>query len=196
VSSLSGADAPTTTTTPIAIPEIPDRLWSWNREPVGSVLDCGGVTWTAPAKSDFWRKTEGVPSAHDGSSLLTLVEGDFTFELQARGSFTGLFDQVGLMVVSSEERWLKAGIEIDGEIWLSAVHTREESDWSRERWGSAGVGLRAVRSDDTIEVSVEDPAGWRTFRILYLPGPVGLGPYSCSPKGDGFEASVTGLKLT
>ena len=116
-------------------------------------------------------------------------------ELQVRGEFVDRYDQVGLMVVASDERWLKAGIEVDGERWLSAVHTRDESDWSRERWDASEARLRAVREDATIEVSVAGDGGWRVFRTLYLPGAVGIGPYSCAPKGAGFEASVSELRV-
>jgi uncharacterized protein len=195
MTSLAGADAPTTTTAPAPIPGVSGREWSWNRPPTTWGVADGGVMWTCPGSSDFWRKTEGVPPAHDGCSLLTLVDGDFEFELLVRGAFSGTYDQVGLMVVSSEVSWLKAGVEVDGEPWLSAVHTREESDWSRERWQSTEARLRAIRHDGTIEVFVAEGEGWRVFRTLFLPGPVGVGPYSCSPKGEGFEASASNLRI-
>jgi uncharacterized protein len=195
MNSLIGADAPTTTTPASTIASIPRRAWSWNREPSSWDASGPGLTWRCRGVSDFWRKTEGVPPAHDGCSLLTRVEADFEFELLVTGTFTGLYDQVGLMVVASELRWLKAGVEIDTDLWLSAVHTREESDWSRERWDEPSVRLRADRRNGTIELSVMTAGVWRVFRTLHLPGSVGIGPYSCSPKGDGFEASASQLKL-
>jgi uncharacterized protein len=195
MTSLAGADAPTTTTAPAPIPGVSGREWSWNRPPTTWDVADAAVMWTCPGNSDFWRKTEGVPSAHDGCSLLTRVDGDFEFELSVRGAFSGTYDQVGLMVVSSEVTWLKAGVEVDGDAWLSAVHTREESDWSRERWGSTEARLRAIRRDGTIEVFVAEGEDWRVFRTLLLPGPVGVGPYSCAPKGEGFEASASDLKI-
>jgi regulation of enolase protein 1 (concanavalin A-like superfamily) len=171
------------------------RAWGWNRDPVTWESSDGSVTWRCPGGTDFWRKTEGVPSAHDGCSLLTRVEDDFELDLRVRGEFVDRYDQVGLMVVASEERWLKAGIEVDGERWLSAVHTRGESDWSRERWHASEARLRAVRKDATIEVSVARDGGWRVFRTLHLPGAVGIGPYSCAPKGAGFEAEAVELRV-
>ena len=194
-SSPSGAGAPTTTTAPQAITGVSGRAWSWNREPVAQRISERTVTWTCPGGTDFWRKTEGTPIAHNGCCLLTGVEGDFELEVAVSANFTDQYDQAGLMVVCSELRWLKAGVEIDGEAWLSAVHTREESDWSREAWGSSQVHLRAVRHEETVEVYVEQDGGWRNYRTLYLPGPVGIGLYSCAPKGTGFEASGQVLNL-
>jgi regulation of enolase protein 1 (concanavalin A-like superfamily) len=99
------------------------------------------------------------------------------------------------MVVASELRWLKAGVELDGELWLSAVHTRDESDWSRALFDVPEARLRVVRTEGTIEVSVAADGGWRVFRTLFLPGSVGLGPYSCAPKGQGFEATARELRM-
>jgi uncharacterized protein len=186
---------PPTVTETSLLPELGGRAWGWSREPVASATGNGSVTWRCPGGTDFWRKTEGVPSAHSGCSLLTRVEADFELELLAGGEFGERYDQVGLMVVASEERWLKAGIEVDGERWLSAVHTRDASDWSRERWDASEARLRAVRTDGTIEISVTGDRGWRVFRTLYLPGAVGVGPYSCAPKGPGFLASAVELRV-
>ena len=176
--------------------ELFGRSWEWSREPVSWESTAGSVAWGCPGGTDFWRKTEGVPSAHSGCALLTRVEADFSLELAVHGEFGDRYDQVGLMVVASEERWLKAGVEVDGQLWLSAVHTRDESDWSRERWGTTGARLFAVRVDGTIEVSVESDGIRRVFRTLYLDGPVGVGPYSCAPTGDGFRASASEVRVS
>jgi uncharacterized protein len=179
-----------------AVLSLNDTLWEWSREPVAWESTADSVAWRCPGGTDFWRKTEGVPSAHSGCALLTRVDGDFSLELVVHGEFGDRYDQVGLMVVASEERWLKAGIEVDGELWLSAVHTRDESDWSRERWDETGAHLRAVRADGTIEVSGDSDGSQRIFRTLYLDGPVGVGPYSCAPKGNGFQASAREVRVS
>jgi uncharacterized protein len=189
------AAAPTTQATLALTADLAGRAWAWNVEPVESTVETSSVTWRCPGGTDFWRVTEGVRSAHDGCSLLTPLEGDFELELSVAGSFEELYDQVGLMLVASEVRWLKAGIELDGGFWLSAVHTREQSDWSRERWRDATATLRAVRSKGTVELFVSEDGSWRPFRTLYLPGRVGIGLYSCSPKGAGFQATATDLTV-
>jgi len=171
------------------------RPWTWTREPTRWALAGETLTWRCPGDTDYWRTTEGLPPVHNGCSLLTRVEEDFELELLVHGRFADRYDQAGLMVLSSDERWLKTGIEVDGEHWLSAVHTRDESDWSRERWLGSQARLRAVRANGTIEISVEENGRWRVFRTLFLPGPVGVGPYSCAPRGNGFEASTSELRI-
>jgi len=172
------------------------RAWAWTRSPAEWADTAAGLVWRCHGESDFWRITEGVPSAYDGSALLTRVEGDFELELDAHAEFSDLYDQVGVMIAASETHWLKAGVETDNGFWLSAVYTREESDWSRERWTEPRVELRVVRRAGTIDALIKDSDGWRTFRTLYFDGAVGVGPYSCSPKGGGFDATASQILLT
>lgn len=187
--------APTTGGAGVRIAPTGDRLWRWSRAPVQWSEQDGGVRWRCHGLTDFWRITEGVASAYDGSALLTRVESDFELELEAYADFAELYDQVGVMVAASDTHWLKAGVEIDQGFWLSAVHTCGESDWSRERWGEPRVQLLVQRHDATVDLSIRESDGWRIFRTLYLDGPVGVGPYSCSPKGGGFDATASRLLL-
>ncbi len=167
------------------------RSYTWDRVPAEQQVSGEEVTWRCHGTSDYWRITEGVPVKHDGSALLTPFDGDFTVEMRVEGDLVDLYDQMGMLIVANEERWLKAGVEIDGGFWLSAVHTRGESDWSREAAHGPSVELRAERVQGTIEVSVKNEGTWRVFRTLYLPDPVAVGPYSCAPKGPGFQARAT-----
>ena len=75
------------------------------------------------------------------------------------------------------------------------MHTNGESDWSRQPWPRSGVELRVERAAGTIEASVVAGGVATVFRILYLPGPVSIGPYACAPKGPGFEARAAILHL-
>lgn len=173
-----------------------ERTWSWTREPTAWTPALDTLTWRCAGHSDYWRTTEGLPPVHDGCSYLTPVDANFELELLVEGDFTERYDQAGLMVLASEEHWLKTGIELDGTLWLSAVHTRGESDWSREPWDASRVRLRAVRHAGTIETAVERDGAWRVFRTLYFEGPVAIGPYSCAPRGDGFEARASAFRIT
>lgn len=180
------------------IKDFAEGNWTWTREPEEwSVTESGDVRWRSHAQSDFWRTTEGVAPAHDGNAYLTPVVGDFEMQVTVTGEFSGLYDQVGAFLQSDDRRWLKAGVELDGSLWLSAVHTREESDWSRESWTTEGLTIRVWRHDGTVEAAVEDGerGSWRNFRVLHLPGPALLGVYSCSPKGAGFVSTATRLML-
>jgi len=177
-------------------PDLLGRRWSWTREPTSWELTGETLVWRCQGGTDYWRKTEGLPPVHNGCSLLTPVERDFELELLVDGAFADRYDQAGLMVLASEQRWLKAGIELDGDLHLSAVNTHDESDWSREPWKGSAVRLRVARIDETIEVSAEADGKWRVFRTLSFSGPVGIGPYSCAPKGSGFEARARAMRVT
>jgi regulation of enolase protein 1 (concanavalin A-like superfamily) len=168
---------------------------SWTAEPVSSTLDDESMTWRCRGGTDFWRVTESGIVKHDGHALLVPVDGDFRLEGIVAGDLVERYDQVGLFVQATEERWIKLGAELDGGLWLSAVHTRGESDWSREPLAGLPVRLAVERHADTIACSSEVDGSLRMFRQLHLPGPVSVGPYSCAPLGAGFEASARVLRL-
>jgi regulation of enolase protein 1 (concanavalin A-like superfamily) len=170
--------------------------WRWLEEPRACQIEADRLTWTCEGKTDLWRITEGVESKHDAPAFLHSVDGDFRFEATFDATFTDLYDQVGVLAQASELRWLKAGVELDGRLWLSAVHTHDESDWSREPLGALPLELALERRADSLFCSVREDGEWRVFRVLYLPGPLELGPYSCAPKGVGFEAVMRAMTLS
>jgi uncharacterized protein len=170
--------------------------WRWLVEPHACEVEADRLTWTCQGETDLWRITEGVATKHDAPAFVGSVNGDFRFEATFEATFADPYDQVGILAQASEVRWLKAGIELDGRLWLSAVHTHDESDWSREPFGSMPVQLAVARRADSVFCSVHEEGNWRIFRVLYLPGPIEVGPYSCAPKGVGFEAVMHSAVLT
>jgi regulation of enolase protein 1 (concanavalin A-like superfamily) len=169
--------------------------WRWSAEPASWVAVRDTLAWRCRAKTDFWRVTEGQGARHDGQAYLAPVDGDFRLEGVVHAVLADRYDQAGLFVEADEQRWLKLGVELDGSPWLSAVHTSQASDWSREPIPGLPLRLAVERRDDTVTCSahVDD---WRVFRVLHLPGPVSVGPYSCAPEGGGFEASLRDASLT
>ena len=172
------------------------RGWRWLAEPRVHRVEAGRVTWTCRGQTDLWRITEGVQTKHDAPAFLVSTNADFRFEATFEATLADLYDQVGILAQASELRWLKVGAELDGRLWLSAVHTHDESDWSREPLQALPIELAVERRADTVFCSVREDGEWRTFRVLYLPGPIEVGPYSCAPKGDGFEAVMRSPSLT
>jgi len=169
--------------------------WRWLVEPRASEVEADRLTWTCEGETDLWRITEGVESKHDAPAFVVSVSGDFRFEATFDATFADQYDQVGILAQTSEVRWLKVGVELDGRLWLSAVHTHDESDWSREPLGALPLELVVERRDDSVFCSVREEGAWRVFRVLYLPGSIEVGPYSCAPKGSGFEATADGALL-
>lgn len=129
-----------------------------------------------------------MQSKHHAPAFVVSASGDFRFDATFDASLADLYDQVGVLVQANERRWLKAGAELDGRLWLSAVHTHDESDWSREPLGALPLELAVERRADSVSCFVREEGSWRSFRVLYLSGPIEVGPYSCAPKGGGFEA--------
>jgi hypothetical protein len=169
--------------------------WRWIVEPPSWAAERDALTWRCRAQTDFWRVTEGQGARHDGQAYVVPVDGDFRLEGIAEATLADRYDQAGLFVESDERRWLKLGVELDGSPWLSAVHTNQASDWSREPTPGLPLRLAVERRDDTVTCSAHLEGAWRLFRILHLPGPVSVGPYSCAPEGGGFESSLRDASL-
>ena len=174
----------------------------WYNEPNQWSIQGETVTITTNSKTDFWRKTHNGAIRDNGHFLYQQVAGDFTAEVSFSGSYTGQYDQAGLMVRLDEANWLKCGLEyVDGVQYVSAVVTRDYSDWSVVplQPGNASLGLRLTRHSDTVEISYSlDGANYVMLRQAYLPlaNSVDVGLMCASPEGDGFEAVFKNLSIT
>jgi regulation of enolase protein 1 (concanavalin A-like superfamily) len=158
----------------------------WRRD--GSTLIC-----TADPKTDFWRKTFYGYITDNGHFLHRTVTGDFTASVKFNGNYHDLYDQAGLMVRLDESNWMKCGVEfVDGKPHMSAVFTRDYSDWSTFSLGDlAGpLWLRVVRKGDSLDIFHSlDGKSFVEDRLGYLiPAPVVMvGPMLAAPEGQGFE---------
>jgi regulation of enolase protein 1 (concanavalin A-like superfamily) len=152
-------------------------------------------------KTDFWRETHYGFIRDDGHFWHREMSGDFTATLEFHGEYQELYDQAGLMLRLDERNWIKAGIEfVDGRQMLSAVVTRDYSDWStmplpgNPEW----VRIRCVREGSAVKVewSGSEPE-FRMLRLAYLPArnPIAVGAMCCSPQRAGFQVSFRGLHI-
>ena len=167
----------------------------WSHEPRNWSASGDTVTITSDAKTDYWRKTHYGFIRDNGHFYHRLVDGDFVADVRFCGDYTGQYDQAGLMVRVDEATWIKCGIEfVDGVQHISAVVTRDYSDWSvaplpqnpPQTW------LRVVRQGSTIEVFYSlDGAHYTMIRTAHLSevkdAQVGL--MCASPDGDGFAVA-------
>jgi uncharacterized protein len=169
--------------------------WRWLSAPASYEADGDRLVWRCAGNTDFWRKTGGVPSKHNGPALLLPASGSFTIMGTFEARFSHTYDQIGFLVEMTQDTWLKVGIEIDDGLWLSAVHTVDSSDWSREPIDEISVPLRLVRTGATLDASVFQNREWRMFRSLSMAGDVRIGPYSCAPKGPGFEGRMLDTQI-
>ncbi|MBP2471439.1 regulation of enolase protein 1 (concanavalin A-like superfamily) [Crossiella equi] len=175
--------------------------WAWLNEPPQWTIDGGTLTVRTAPDTDFWRITHYGFIRDTGHFLGRRVTGDFTARVRFRGDYHARYDQAGLMVRVDERNWLKTGIELDGRQWLSAVATREYSDWSvlPAPDGLREVSLELERKGDTVTVryGVDGAKPETMLRLAYLPPkrPAWIGPMCCSPDGTGFTATFTDFEL-
>lgn len=153
------------------------------------------------AKTDFWRKTHYGFIRDNGHFFYRIVKGDFVLKVKLSGNYTDLYDQAGIMIRKDEENWIKAGIEwVDGVQQVSAVVTREFSDWSVLPWtdNPPCLWLKVKRAGDfvSIEYAKEDK-DYNLLRLAYFPplAEVQVGLMAASPDGTGFVVEFSGFSL-
>ncbi len=173
----------------------------WYNEPRAWTVRGDTITVTSDAKTDFWRKTHYGFIRDNGHFYFESVTGSFVAEVKISGSYSALYDQAGLMVRVDETNWLKCGIEfVDGVQHVSAVVTRDYSDWSvlPLPQNPAALWLRVALKGSTIEVHYSlDATSYTMLRLAYLPPAeiVCVGLMCASPEGDGFSTTFEGLKI-
>jgi uncharacterized protein len=167
----------------------------WDEE--GSILH----VQTAP-HTDFWRKTHYGFIRDNGHFYYELVKGDFDVEVQVSGQYTDLYDQAGLMVRVDEQNWLKTGIEyVNGVQHISAVFTREFSDWSVVPLpqNPSLIYLRLTRRAEAVEIYYSlNAVDYTMLRMGYLvpAETAGVGLMAASPDGPGFQVTFNDFTIS
>ena len=148
----------------------------------------------AAPKTDFWRVTQYGYTYDSGHFYYQRQAGDFLAEVKFHGAYNALYDQAGLMARIDEANWVKCGIEfLDGVQQVSAVVTREFSDWSLGialPQDTGALWLRLKRQGAAIEIQYSlDGMNYRLLRLAYLPASetLAIGPMCASPTGEGFS---------
>jgi len=173
----------------------------WNNPPAEWRTDPDGrLTARAKAQTDFWRKTRNGFIAENGHFYSVQVRGDFALRARISGEFRQLYDQAGLMVLLDRQVWLKVGIEyVDGGRYISSVVTHDFSDWALSRpLAGEAVWLAVERDRDSIIISAAlDGLNFFVVRECTLTDALTLevGPYLCSPAGEGFTATFESFEI-
>jgi regulation of enolase protein 1 (concanavalin A-like superfamily) len=149
----------------------------------------------ADPQTDFWRKTHYGFIRDNGHFFYEKVSGDFSVETEFHGEYASLYDQAGLMIRLNPTVWLKTGIEyVDDVHYVSAVVTREYSDWSvvplHSYSGSLKLRLRRQSGTVIIEYGASQNS-WQMLRTAYLSEEPELevGRMVAAPDGPGFQAT-------
>lgn len=185
-----------------------DVVWSegrWTHPPVrvraGS--DGAGIEVTAAEGSDAWRLTS-YGFVHDSEHALVAPFADRSaMEVEFTAAFSAQFDQAGIFVRVSAERWIKAGVEFaDGAAQLGAVVTDGRSDWSLApvpEWTGRRVLVRVSRDGDAITVRA-GIVGEPTRLVRVVPFAADLvaeaGPFVCAPTRSGLVVPLHAWRRT
>ncbi|SFR57588.1 hypothetical protein SAMN04488591_2124 [Microbacterium azadirachtae] len=177
-----------------------DIAWSdghWTHAPAALAEDGGDLVVTAVEGSDAWRVTS-YGFVHDSEHALlapfavgTAVEVEFT------AAFSAQFDQAGVFVRASDERWVKAGVEFaDGRPQVGAVVTDVMSDWSLSpvpEWIDRRILVRVSRGGDALTVRAGLAGGpLQLVRVLPFPAELAAeaGPFVCAPTRPGLAVRL------
>lgn len=173
----------------------------WYNEPPSWKEQDGVITVTSGSKTDFWRKTHYGFIRDDGNFYYEQVTGNFTAEVKVTGQYKVLYDQAGLMIRQDELTWLKCGIEfVEGVQHVSAVVTREFSDWSVVPLpqNPTSLWLRLKRVGEAVEVQYSlNGKQYTMLRMAYLTEAetVQVGLMCASPQSEGFSMTFEGFKI-
>ncbi|MFJ9210540.1 DUF1349 domain-containing protein [Streptomyces sp. NPDC102264] len=178
--------------------------WTWLNRPAQWAAYDDALDITTEPDTDFWVTTHYGFVRDTGHALLRPVPANFRLRVTFSGDYREQYDQAGLLLRLDEKNWIKTGIEyVDGRQQLSAVVTREVSDWNvvplAHLTGTpAPVTVELRREGDTVTILYGlDGEPGTMLRLAYFPpgAAAQAGPMCASPDGTGFTTRFTALGL-
>jgi regulation of enolase protein 1 (concanavalin A-like superfamily) len=173
----------------------------WYSKPSKSSGTPKSFTMTVDAGTDYWRVTHYGFIRDNGPFYYTEQGGDFEASVKITGAYKELFHQVGLMVRIDNKNWIKTGIEyVDGVQNVSAVVTREVSDWSvvPRHDSPKSVWLKLLRKGDYVEIKYSfDGKKFDMLRLAYFPPKVKamIGMVAAAPGKQSFNVTFEDFKV-
>lgn len=178
--------------------------WEWLNRPNAWTSSDAKLEVTTDVDTDFWVTTHYGFVRDTGHALLREVGKQFRLTTTFSGEYREQYDQAGLLLRIDERNWIKTGIEyVDGERMISAVATREYSDWSVVPLGHTSdpagpVTVDLQREGDTVTIRYGLGGEADTLlRMAYFPPDTRAqaGPMCASPDGKGFTVHFTEFSL-
>lgn len=176
---------------------------NWLNEPdQWEVKDKRTFVMQVPPQTDYWRVSHYGFTVDDAPFYYTTYGGEFEVKVKITGIYKTTFDQMGLMLRTDHQNWIKAGVEyVNGKQNVSTVVTHTTSDWSVIELNNAprSIWMKAVRRLDAVEVFYSlDDKQYTMIRTCWLQDncPVMIGLMGASPDGAGFEAIFEDFKVT
>ncbi|WP_248959597.1 DUF1349 domain-containing protein [Sphaerisporangium perillae] len=176
--------------------------WQWINEPAKWSAAGEELRVTADARTDLWRVTHYGYTYDTAHIFGRTLPGDLRVTTTFEAAYAEQYDQAGAMLRVDEKNWIKAGVEfVDGRINISAVVTRDFSDWSVLPLPGPveAVTVDLVREGDTVIVryGVDGAEPLTMLRLAYFPPevPALAGVMCAAPVGEGFETRFTSVTV-
>jgi len=150
-----------------------NKSMHWLNQPEKWAGNASKLTVTVNPGTDYWRVTHYGFIRDSGPFYYQEATGNFEATVKVTGSYQELFHQAGLMVRIDNKNWIKTGIEyVDGVQNVSAVVTREVSDWSvvPRNDSPKSIWLKLLRKGDYVQVEYSfDNKVFKMLRLAYFP---------------------------
>jgi len=173
----------------------------WYSKPVKSAVEGNKLKMNVDPATDYWRVTHYGFIRDNGPFYFTEQAGNFEASVKITGAYKELFHQAGLMVRIDNKNWIKTGIEyVDGVQNVSAVVTREVSDWSvvPRHDSPKSVWLKLLRKGDYVEIKYSfDGVKYDMLRLAYFPPKVKamIGMVAAAPGKQNFDVVFEDFKV-
>ncbi|RAW02410.1 DUF1349 domain-containing protein [Pseudochryseolinea flava] len=174
----------------------------WFNEPEKWRIEKNTLIMNVTPQSDYWRISHYGFTVDDAPFYYTTYGGEFEAKVKLTGAYKARFDQMGLMIRTDHENYIKTGVEfVDGKFNISTVVTHHVSDWSVITLDTvpAFIWIKVVRRIDALEIFYSfDDKKYILSRNAPLQDnhPVMVGLMAASPDGNGFEAKFEHFKVT
>ncbi|RFM31426.1 DUF1349 domain-containing protein [Chitinophaga silvisoli] len=166
----------------------------WFNEPAKWDIKDKTLTMFVTPQTDYWRISHYGFTVDDAPFYYANYGGEFEVKVKLTGNYKARFDQMGLMIRTDQENYIKTGVEfVDGKFNVSTVVTHKLSDWSVTTLEKVPpfIWIKAVRRLDAVEIFYSfDDVNYVMTRNCPLQDnhPVMVGMMAASPDGQGFEA--------
>jgi regulation of enolase protein 1 (concanavalin A-like superfamily) len=166
----------------------------WFNEPAKWDIKDKTLTMFVTPQTDYWRISHYGFTVDDAPFYYANYGGEFEVKVKLTGNYKARFDQMGLMIRTDQENYIKTGVEfVDGKFNVSTVVTHKVSDWSVTTLDKVPpfIWIKAVRRLDAVEIFYSfDDVNYVLTRNCPLQDnhPVMVGLMAASPDGQGFEA--------
>jgi uncharacterized protein len=175
---------------------------SWYNEPKKWSGNAQKLTVTVDPGTDYWRITHYGFIRDSGPFYFYQASGNFEASVKVTGDYRELFHQAGLMIRIDNKNWIKTGIEyVDGVQNVSAVVTREVSDWSvlQRNDSPKSVWLKLLRKGDFVQIQYSfDNKEFKMLRLAYFPPdvPAQIGVVAAAPGTQNFDVVFEDFVVT